>query len=60
VKWADGETSHPYRVFANQFVIVNREKPGAAYWYPERAAGHNFLIAKKWDIFLFAVELPMT
>ena len=31
----DGETSHPYRVFANQFVIVNPEKLGACYWYPE-------------------------
>lgn len=32
----------------------------AAYWYPEQATDHNFLIAKKRDIFLFAVELPMT
>ncbi|MBI2717600.1 MAG: CRTAC1 family protein [Rhizobiales bacterium] len=35
VKWPDGEWSHPYRVFANQFVIVDREKPIASYWYPE-------------------------
>ena len=34
VKWPDGEWSHPYRVFGNQFVIVDREKPIAAYWYP--------------------------
>ena len=36
VKWPDGEFSHPYRVFANQFVIADREKPVASYWYPER------------------------
>jgi hypothetical protein len=35
VRWPDGEWSHPYRVFANQFVIVDRTKPVAAYWYPE-------------------------
>ena len=35
VKWPDGEWSHPYRVFANQFVIVDRAKPQAAYWYPD-------------------------
>lgn len=35
VKWPDGEWSHPYRVFANQFVIVDRSKPVASYWYPE-------------------------
>ena len=36
VQWPDGEWSHPYRVFANQFVIVDRTKPQAAYWYPGR------------------------
>ncbi len=35
VKWPDGEWSHPYRVFANQFVIVDRAKPVASYWYAE-------------------------
>lgn len=35
VKWPGGEWSHPYRVFANQFVIVDREKPIASYWYPD-------------------------
>jgi len=35
VKWPDGEWSHPYRVFANQFVIVERGNPLASYWYPE-------------------------
>jgi enediyne biosynthesis protein E4 len=36
VQWPDGEWSFPYRVFANQFVIVDREKSQAAYWYPGR------------------------
>ena len=36
VKWPDGEWSHPYRIFANQFVIVDRSKPQAAYWYAGR------------------------
>jgi len=35
VKWPDGEWSHPYRVFADQFVIVDREVPVAKYWYPQ-------------------------
>ena len=36
VQWPDGEWSYPYRVFANQFVVVDRTKPQAAYWYPGR------------------------
>ena len=36
VQWPDGEWSHPYRVFANQFVVIDRTKPQAAYWYPGR------------------------
>ena len=35
VKWPDGDWSHPYRVFANQFVIIDRANPVANYWYPE-------------------------
>ena len=34
VKWPDGEWSAPYRVFANNFVIIGRDAPGAKYWYP--------------------------
>ncbi|MBB4302094.1 hypothetical protein GGD81_001118 [Rhodobium orientis] len=34
VKWPDGFWSHPYRVFANQFVVVARDAEKAAYWYP--------------------------
>ncbi|MEQ1523280.1 MAG: VCBS repeat-containing protein, partial [Aestuariivirga sp.] len=34
VEWPDGDWSHPYRVFANQFVIIDRKKPTADYWYP--------------------------
>ena len=36
VQWPDGEWSFPYRVFANQFVIVDRKRTQAAYWYPGR------------------------
>ncbi|MCB1380387.1 MAG: VCBS repeat-containing protein [Alphaproteobacteria bacterium] len=35
VKWPDGDWSHPYRVFANQFVIIDRENPVASYWFAE-------------------------
>jgi hypothetical protein len=34
VQWPDGDWSHPYRVFANQFVVIERGKPIADYWYP--------------------------
>ena len=34
VQWPDGESSASYRVFANQFVVIDRTKPQAAYWYP--------------------------
>ncbi len=34
VQWPDGAWSHPYRVFANQFVVLNRGAGEAAYWYP--------------------------
>ncbi|BCH22543.1 CRTAC1 family protein [Mesorhizobium sp. L-8-3] len=34
VKWPDGEWSPPYRVFANNFVIVGRGAKAAKYWYP--------------------------
>ncbi len=36
VQWPDGEWSHPYRAFANQFVIIDRAKPQASYWYAGR------------------------
>jgi hypothetical protein len=36
VQWPDGEWSYPYRVFANQFVVLDRAKPQAEYWYPGR------------------------
>ncbi|MBV1703425.1 MAG: CRTAC1 family protein [Hyphomicrobiales bacterium] len=36
VHWPDGEWSAPYRVFANNFVIVDRTKTQADYWYPGR------------------------
>ena len=36
VQWPDGEWSHPYRVFANQFVVIERGRPQASYWYAGR------------------------
>ncbi|MDE3174982.1 MAG: CRTAC1 family protein [Pseudomonadota bacterium] len=36
VQWPDGEWSYPYRAFANQFVVIDRAKPQADYWYPGR------------------------
>jgi hypothetical protein len=36
VQWPDGEWSYPYRVFADQFVVLDRTKPQAEYWYPGR------------------------
>jgi enediyne biosynthesis protein E4 len=36
VQWPDGDRSAAYRVFANQFVVIDRTKPQAAYWYPGR------------------------
>ena len=34
IKWPNGDRSKPYRVFANNFVIIARDKTEAAYWYP--------------------------
>ena len=36
VRWPDGEWSPTYRVFANQFAVIDRMRPQAAYWYPGR------------------------
>jgi hypothetical protein len=38
VRWPDGEWSPPYRVFANNFVIIRRGAAEAAYWYPPAAS----------------------
>jgi len=37
VKWPDGSWSNTYRVFANEFVRLDRAKPDAEYWFPEPA-----------------------
>lgn len=34
IQWPDGDWSHAYRVFANNFVQISRDKPDALYWYP--------------------------
>ena len=34
VRWPDGSWSHEYRVFAGNFVVLKRDAPQAAYWYP--------------------------
>ena len=35
IKWPDGSWSSPYRVFANQFVVIERDDAIAKYWFPE-------------------------
>ena len=34
VQWPDGDWSHEYRVFANNFVQLTKGQPEALYWYP--------------------------
>lgn len=34
VQWPNGDWSHPYKVFANNHVIIERDSPVANYWYP--------------------------
>ncbi|MCP1198667.1 CRTAC1 family protein [Notoacmeibacter sp. MSK16QG-6] len=36
IKWPDGEWSAPYRVFAGNFVRIDRDTDHARYWYPVR------------------------
>jgi hypothetical protein len=38
IKWPDGEWSHTYKAFADNFVHIDRTKPAAGYWLPEPAA----------------------
>lgn len=35
VQWPDGEWSAPYRVFANNFVVIERGAEQARYWLPQ-------------------------
>ena len=37
IQWPNGDWSHEYRVFANNFVQIPRGKPDALYWYPQPA-----------------------
>jgi len=34
VRWPDGAWSHPYRVFANSFVEIDRAVPRPIVWLP--------------------------
>jgi hypothetical protein len=34
IKWPDGEWSHVYKAFANNFVRIERGKAAAGYWLP--------------------------
>jgi enediyne biosynthesis protein E4 len=34
IKWPDGEWSHTYKAFADNFVRIERGKPAASYWLP--------------------------
>lgn len=35
IKWPDGSWSAPYRVFANNFVVIKKDDSSVRYWYPE-------------------------
>ncbi len=37
IQWPNGDWSHEYRVFANNFVRIERGKAEALYWYPKPA-----------------------
>ncbi|MBP1853091.1 CRTAC1 family protein [Rhizobium halophytocola] len=37
VQWPDGEWSPPYRIFANQHVVIRRGDVTARYWFPRKA-----------------------
>ena len=41
VQWPNGDWSHEYRVFANNFVQVTKDKPDARYWYPKQKIQDN-------------------
>ncbi len=36
IKWPDGDWSHEYRAFANNFVVIERNREIPRYWYPVR------------------------
>ncbi len=36
IKWPDGQWSHSYRAFANNFVVIDRDATSVKYWYPVR------------------------
>jgi hypothetical protein len=38
VQWPDGEWSQPYRIFANNHVVIERGATAAKYWFPEEDA----------------------
>ena len=41
VQWPDGQWSAPYRLFANNFVVVTRGDEHVSYWYPPAAKEIN-------------------
>lgn len=34
IQWPNGDWSHPYKVFANNHVVIKRDDDVANYWYP--------------------------
>lgn len=34
IQWPNGDWSHPYKVFANNHVVIKRGNDAANYWYP--------------------------
>jgi hypothetical protein len=39
IKWPDGEWSHAYKAFADNFVRIDRGKSAPGYWLPPPPAG---------------------
>lgn len=39
IKWPDGEWSAPYRVIANNFVVIEKGSDVVQYWYPPESDG---------------------
>ncbi len=37
IQWPDGSWSAPYRLFANQFALIEKGSDRVRYWYPEAA-----------------------
>ncbi|WFU00664.1 CRTAC1 family protein [Rhizobium sp. CB3171] len=46
VQWPDGEWSQPYRIFANQHVVIKRGATSAKYWFAPPGNGNEAAAAE--------------